>query len=42
MIIMRGPCSFVLFFSVFLFQFLCNVQQYCDSEDNKLSSHKQK
>ena len=25
-----------------LFQFLCNVQQYCNSEYNKLNSHKQK
>ena len=25
-----------------LFPFLCNIQQYCDSEYNKLNSHKQK
>ena len=25
-----------------LFQFLCNIQQYCNSEYNKLNSHKQK
>ena len=25
-----------------LFQFLCNLQQYCDSAYNKLNSHQQK
>ena len=33
---------FFFFPSVFYSNFCCNVQQYCDSEYNKLNSHKQK
>ena len=31
-----------MFFGHVLFQFLCNLQQYCDSAYNKLNSHQQK
>ena len=30
------------FFGHVLFQFLCNLQQYCDNAYNKLNSHQQK
>ena len=33
---------FIYSFGHVLFQFLCNLQQYCDSAYNKLNSHQQK